>query len=143
MTRREMLLALAECVEALAGPDGEVDRLISHHVVFWPQPDFHLALSLRDEWTVDCYTASIDAAASLVPAGWHLSTAYQCLPYRNNYHVRLASHDNRVTSVAATEPNARTAAALRARADAWRPHSARLAPTAEAADNNDEDACDE
>jgi hypothetical protein len=56
-------------MEAATGPDGDIDRLISHHVVYPSSPPSYLALSLRDRWTVPAYTASIDAALTLVPDG--------------------------------------------------------------------------
>jgi hypothetical protein len=69
MTGRADLLALAARVEAAKGVDRELDRRIDH--IRWPvpQPAFHLELSLRDRWDVPAFTASLDAAASLVPDG--------------------------------------------------------------------------
>lgn len=53
-------------LEKLTGPDREVDRVIDH-VVFWPnEAPRNLEISIRDEWDVPTYTASIDAAVALV-----------------------------------------------------------------------------
>lgn len=65
----DALRALIARVESAAGADADLDRLISHHVVYAPQPEWHLRLSLRDKWTVPAYTASLDAALSLVSDG--------------------------------------------------------------------------
>lgn len=67
----DALRALIARVESAAGADADLDRLISHHVVYAPQPEWHLRLSLRDKWTVPAYTASLDAALSLaMPHGF-------------------------------------------------------------------------
>lgn len=65
-----MLEDLIARLEAATGLDRDLDRMISHHVVYAPQPERHLELSLRDKWDVPKYTASLDAAATLVPDGY-------------------------------------------------------------------------
>ncbi|PZU65205.1 hypothetical protein [Sphingobium sp.] len=72
MTDRDTLLALAERVEGLSNPDREVDVLVGANI----------------NGTIDvpgvlgcyfpAYTASIDAAKTLVPKGWHVGMLTEC-----------------------------------------------------------------
>lgn len=116
--RKADLLALAERVEALTGPDREVDAEIEA-ARGWPDV----------QWTGEAprYTASLDAAASLVPAGWTLDTLHEWdaahLRARGPWQgmlKRRVRHNYTVRSQclhAATPALALTAAALRARAE--------------------------
>lgn len=45
--------------------DRVLDRLVHYHVATFPQPPYHLELSLADRWDVPRYTSSIDAARAL------------------------------------------------------------------------------
>lgn len=120
---REWLMALAERCEKASGPDRDLDRQIDH--VRWPvpQPAYHLELSLRDKWNVPHFTASIDAALTLVPDGWKWSLhsadhagppcAY-CVPNMGRLPWPVWVDD----VYAATPALALCAAALRARAEA-------------------------
>lgn len=124
MSERATLLALADRCEAASGPDRKLDRLIDHHK--WPikQPDYHLALSLRDEWDVPAFTASIDAALTLVPEGWTWSLDQtQRAPYRDCGRADLYAPGGGIKPAdisdiyAATPALAICAAALRALAE--------------------------
>lgn len=53
-------------IEKLDGPDREVDREIEHKMVFPNEAPHNFAISIRDEWDVPHYTASLDAAVALV-----------------------------------------------------------------------------
>jgi hypothetical protein len=57
-----LLLSLAKRAESTSTIDRELDRLYSHHVKYAPQPDFHLVCSLQDEWDVERFSSSVDAA---------------------------------------------------------------------------------
>lgn len=63
---REKLLELAERCEQASGPDGNLDAAISHDVVTvdWEKHD-----PRWDEYLWPAYSASLDAAMTLVPAG--------------------------------------------------------------------------
>lgn len=63
MTKREELLSLADRVEALAGPNFAIETEIAY------------ALDLPLEGMAKPYTASLDAAMTLVPDGWRVYTA--------------------------------------------------------------------
>lgn len=142
MTRRAELLALAERVEATTKPDRELDGLIymtirsttqrlppswkvlpdTGQIYAWNRPPPH-APGSGGVWAQSPrYTASIDAAASLVPPelAWTLgrNIHYQCWAASAN---RL-DNDSVPQSVAWGQSNthaaiALTAAALRARAE--------------------------
>lgn len=79
MTDPKALLELAERVEKASGPDRELDRLIDpiarSDVVEWPGGG--LARKLHDGRHVvhsaAHYTASLDAAMTLVPEGWSVA----------------------------------------------------------------------
>lgn len=79
------LLALADRCEAASGPDRELDCLIMDALERWPDgwvrqeskvwgeggPVFYHHPGGQPEWRVaDSFTASIDAALTLVPEGW-------------------------------------------------------------------------
>lgn len=89
MTKREELLSLADRVEALTGPDREVDAdiavAISNDPAAWVVRDIPSAIfTHKPGWWRDrddkshsapSYTASLDAAMTLVPDGWRIYTA--------------------------------------------------------------------
>ncbi len=133
MTRAE-LLALAARVEAAAGADREMDAEIwraaqPHDYAIW-EADLRQRLNLdwdelRKRATIKAnaearapkYTASLDAAASLVPEDWYVC-AVAFLPIKRVWHVVLSLPGLATAQAAAdTEQNARTAAALRAMAE--------------------------
>ena len=96
--------ALIARVEAASGPDREVDRAITDAVNYMGGIIYAPA-----------FTASLDAAASLVPEGWWVGGVHY-YPVVETWHVYLeAMGDMRADGEAATEQGARTAAALRAR----------------------------
>jgi hypothetical protein len=139
----ENLNALADRVEAASGPDRELDALIAIQVAWrwegWAEGDIAVEESARKfgvEYVVDRvanshksiwkllprYTASLDAAMTLVPEGWDwaLYTGADgrceagCAPADTDPEgCRTADSDQ---SLAATPALALTAAALRARA---------------------------
>ena len=82
MTRRDELLALADRVEAATGADTLLDALVSAAVndaVLEVQDGCRAAFHSADgaRWVsvpVLPYTASIDAALTLVPSGWRIHT---------------------------------------------------------------------
>lgn len=105
--RRADVLALAARVEALTGPDRAVDTEIEA-ARGWPDV----------QWTGAArrYTASLDAAASLVPAGW----GYILHHYPDgsaNAFVYESQDDTHNPVGGATPALALTAAALRAIAE--------------------------
>ena len=73
--RRAEVLALAARVEALTGPDRTVDQDVAR-AVGWVERRGHWDMPGGSRpwgysWLdIPRYTASLDAAASLVPAGW-------------------------------------------------------------------------
>lgn len=134
--RRADVLALAARVEALTGPDQETDAEIACTVKFRQlrpsrPDDFDGEYGYNPGYLkcehgflmADAYTASLDAAASLVPAGWawtlyggdradETATAY-CVP-----RGAALPWPEWVTDIdAATPALALTAAALRAIAE--------------------------
>jgi len=121
MIEREALLALAERVEKLIGPDREVDAEIAD-AVHWDDP-----ITFSDDARLLPYTASLDAAMTLVPEGWNWMAGNRNQPtaraYVNNGELHFtgaAARKNPAQQwhevVAATPALALTAAALRARA---------------------------
>jgi hypothetical protein len=115
------LLALAERVEALTGPCRETDAHISLVAInngktgSFANADKWIEAALQFHWSVAHYTASLDAAMTLVPEGWHTYFASEdrhslrwSWALRGGYGVTVASP-------AATPALALTAAALRAR----------------------------
>ena len=141
MPTRAELLALADRVEREA-PSRELDAEIgaacqiiagfdiSHYIV---PIKFRVDTSLGRTGCVEAYremqdgswpvysrpspnyTTSIDAAASLQPVGWRVGTVAHW-PEQKVWHVALSRRTRTVSGDAPTEPQARTAAALRAMA---------------------------
>ena len=129
MTRAE-LLALAARVEAAQGADRELDALIYDavgHFAWWDaikvvkrSPDRHEALMMNVRASNFAPTASLDAAASLVPEGWRWSveTLSSAGPLGLCEHWPQSGQRHPYTrGEAATPALALTAAALRARAE--------------------------
>ena len=127
MTKREELLALAEWCEAATGPDREIELAI-WRLTDLGAPEVEEAGKVPLPWLKN-YTASLDAAVTLVPEGC-LFTARTVwdkgkqagLGFVSRYekgefggHERLYWMDEH-QAVAATPALALTAAALRARA---------------------------
>ena len=120
MSRKDELLALAERVEALTGPDREVDAAIAQAVGAEHGPRETVYYESRSVHYIDeiapAYTASLDAAMSLVPEGWRWHSYYW--PRKDG--PRLMSlvtnrpHAGIAHGKAATPALALTAAALRA-----------------------------
>lgn len=80
---KEDLLKMADRVEALSGPDREVDERISLAIGLPATVTIgHEVLgNLRQvPHTIKRYTASLDAAMTLVPAGWWVAGLYFCHP---------------------------------------------------------------
>ena len=158
MTRKEQLLALADRVEALDGPCGEVNaeimglffNLEERHIGSregWGDETFEDCLPVKDRVWVDpktdkwvstharFFTASIDAAMTLVPEGWGYTLVTPPPDHRPWASVRewrpddkgkmwTGKHMASSGEVAATTPAlALTAAALRAQAEIeqWTP----------------------
>jgi hypothetical protein len=146
MATKQELLALAERVEALTGPDRNIDTEILWHVDrgvfsrgYWnaasglprpleamPHPNAGLGW-IGAQCSAPIYTASLDAAMTLVPEGW--SVGIGNLPGRN-WLVRAHLRDHRPESLTqdghshiwreghhSTFALALTAAALRALAE--------------------------
>lgn len=136
MTTAAELRTLAEEVEKLAGPSEEMDALIvaalnsasvrrypptddfgpKNRWQFWSTDGSHF-LGSEHKFPVKPFTSSIDAAASLMPDGkWRLSSEFNEV----RWCAYAARWDPRpyiiAEALAATEPLARCAAALRARA---------------------------
>ena len=121
--RKADLLALAARVEAAKGPDRALDGDIAvamgwevtwvearrHGGRYWRRPD--CSWTHEDSADIPAYTASLDAAASLVPSGWDwcrdIDLGVCC--YRPEDRILIPGR-------AATPALALTAAALRARA---------------------------
>lgn len=74
MTDAATLLALAERVEKLTGPDRGVDEMIAREVLNWKPPAGTGAISI---FTFPDFTASLDAAMTLVPEGWWVAKLEQ------------------------------------------------------------------
>jgi len=137
------LLALAERVEQATGPDREIDLAI-FGALDMPLPEKYADMLVSLAWNEDQrafiyqlgdmqvryepapYTASLDAALSLVPEGhrWLVdkrpfaegrSDGYRAQVYREGYYYKSDMSDT-PTSWAASPATALTAAALRARA---------------------------
>jgi hypothetical protein len=124
MSRAEELIALAERVEALDGPDREVDRLICPLQGIRSKDEGHsLGRCYYDAnghgVPLPAYTASLDAAMTLVPEGWEWTiSAYAdgaiatCAPAAKAHPTILVGDGENALLPAL----ALTAAALRARA---------------------------
>ncbi|WP_313230208.1 hypothetical protein [Sphingobium yanoikuyae] len=81
MTDRDTLLALAERVEGLSNPDREMDELIGMAIGLKNTMRIGHELLGNDRVVpVNCpaYTASLDAAKTLVPKGWHVGMLTEC-----------------------------------------------------------------
>ena len=124
------LLELAERVEALDGPDREVDALVGRYKA----ADFLGTLPADPQYGCARYTASIDAAMQLKPEGWVIETLsywpkhsdgedsnigarvslFECS--EGNLGIGHYNDDLQESSTAATPALALTAASLRARA---------------------------
>lgn len=101
LRRADMLRRLAESVEQLDGPD--------------PLIDLHVRDALHDddpEAPVSPVTASIDAAAALMPEGW----SPEIIKVQHRWRAMGIPSPGGIAVVGfgATEPLARTACALRA-----------------------------
>lgn len=74
MTDRDALLALADRVEALAGPDREVDAIIQR--ALGDDTTGHWFADRNGAWVTDAlapiYTASLDAAMTLAPNAYRV-----------------------------------------------------------------------
>lgn len=115
-------LELAERVEAASGPDRELDALI--HEVFglpfemeyWSEAD---TTPQRNLSKVPHYTASLDAAMTLVPDGWNWGVWMRHDWREQNAQVWHPARDaSTLHGYAATPALALCAASLRARASA-------------------------
>lgn len=117
----EMTSGLVERIEEATGPDRELDIAIAR-LVFNVAADMH---PLRD-W-VKAFTASIDAAMTLVPEGWRFMVGQREFPHARAYvengkpsFVGMGNRRNPerlwFETTAATPALALCAAALRARA---------------------------
>jgi hypothetical protein len=115
MSRKDELLALASKVEPLTEPDREVDALVH----FMGRLHCQMPIHGKEFWLVERYTASLDAAMSLVPEGWRWHSYY----WPRKDEPRLMSlvtnrpHAGIAHGKAATPALALTAAALRAIAE--------------------------
>lgn len=102
---RDTLLALAARVEAAAGADRALDRAIAMAAM----PPERRGMYVRRH-----YTASLDAAASLVPEGWQWVVGQNdSAPVGTAFAIK----DRALDATGATPALALTAAALRARAE--------------------------
>ena len=135
---KDELLTLAERVEALTGPDRLTDANIHWRIV---PDDFEADEDCTDQtycyarpgWTlnradhyfldtipVPRYTASLDAALSLVPEGWHYTARQGPSGQPHQWQLlNIGETDQRYTEVSAKAKKpalALVAAALRARA---------------------------
>jgi len=128
MPDRATLLALAEEVEKLTGPSREVDLRIwrlcasaAANRAYWGQRPLLSRSMPEDEAEVvawrrvkaPTYTGSRDAAAGLMPEGWIWEIRRRAWGFGT---LAESSGFDDVEGVAPTEPLARTACALRARA---------------------------
>jgi hypothetical protein len=126
------LLRLAERVEAATGPERELDAEIGY-IADWSKPGHDRIRYLRDTarnsfadigrfTEVPDYTASLDAAMSLVPEGWTLAQLLRS-DDRNHWSALMWGMDpwtdlrpNAPSARAATPALALCAASLRSRA---------------------------
>jgi hypothetical protein len=112
MSRKDELLALAERVEALTGPDWEVDAQVGRYFA----AQFLGYVPWEPQTGCAKFTASLDVAMSLVPEGWRWHSYY----WPRKDEPRLMSlvtnrpHAGIAHGKAATPALALTAAALRA-----------------------------
>ena len=89
------LSQLIERVEAATGPDRRIDAAIWYAVIEKPLPGEKRDRDVIGRWPA--YTASLDAAMTLVPEGarWTMRTRHPGDKHRNvnAYFVHLESHD--------------------------------------------------
>lgn len=83
MTDRDTLLALAERVEGLSNPNRDIDRELAPLVFIRVVDEGHpLGTCYYDEHhhgvLLPAFTASLDAAKTLVPKGWHVGMLTEC-----------------------------------------------------------------
>lgn len=130
---REELLALAERVEALSGPDREVDCAIGVAIgrfrtepnTRWPDQLDYIEIREGGDWypghgfdmLVPNWTASLDAALSLQPEGWGW-VDLEISPKATE--VLINNQSRQVCGRATTPALALTAVALRALAETAR-----------------------
>lgn len=118
------LPALIARVEAATGADRELDAAIwcglrgyisyGQSGGIWGYEMPGLGISSVDVAAIPAYTASLDAAVSLVLEGWRF-VGLTYVPIRRRWHCTLEAPDGGLVHGAAkTEQHARTAAALRA-----------------------------
>lgn len=109
MTRRAELLALAARVEAATGADRELDAAVAVARHMLPEP--------YDGWPR--FTASLDAAVSLVPGGMQWSVTRRLIgsEWVNTAQVWGIGARSKRDAQAATPALALTGAALRAMAE--------------------------
>lgn len=131
-------LELAERVEALTGPDREVDAQIGaalqrsrviasgysgESISADAKNPGHICESVGSGWWAPCYTASLDAAMYLVPDGWGWNISWPNIKARTSGILRedapcqgevQLGGDQRYIVAAATPALALTAASLRA-----------------------------
>lgn len=132
MTKRDELLALAERVEALTGPDRETNARIAlaagwvclrertrkRHGL-WGAPGYIMNDDGFCHKDPPAFTASLDAAMSLVPDGWYIDRLHQWVGDNFRWSCDLAKKDLSLACPVsvencATPALALTAAALRA-----------------------------
>ena len=139
MTTAQQWLDLAERIEAATGADREIDACIEVALIPWPNVgEAEQSICDEDEWSVVerepdgrrvdrrapwHFTASIDAAMTLVPDGWdgvlYLATEYTmpCAQLETPaMRARFSMDYEAATGEAVTLPLALCAAACRARA---------------------------
>ena len=118
-----MMIELIERIEALEGPDREVDRLVGRaagwrHVPSgkydWMKPSgMYCTIGLPP------FTASLDAAMTLVPEGWSgllgFRGTHDYIEERGHAHIQTIVGEKEAYAEASTPALALCAAALRAR----------------------------
>jgi hypothetical protein len=120
MSRKDELIALAERVEALTGPDRGVDTWIENHLGlarFEPAHPFRSHCDGDTRKEPKPYTASLDAAMSLVPEGWASVHGWDYPDRASRVIFMDDDGDPLFRGRAATPALALTAAALRAIAE--------------------------
>jgi hypothetical protein len=125
-TTTAALLALAERCEAAAGPDYQMGLAIAEAAGYRPVPNPTSAGGLVGRWYdpdgcmtthegPPLFTASVDAALTLVPKGWS-KRQYGTDGFSDSPCYATLTYDALRFARAKTEPLAICAAALRARA---------------------------
>lgn len=133
MPNRDELIALAERCEAATGPDRALDativatvRIGTEHEWAYKHPAWISDSSGRvhlekngPSFSAAAYTASLDAAMTLVPEGWLTERATQDFDGAEwHWSIYPAfKHGNRVWGQAGSAPLALAAASLRAHAE--------------------------